>query len=107
MGPDMFAGHRNAGLSGCSIKGTVLASITRAWGGLTTWKCLGATGHVTRGLGDAYDLPCYVPESPERAAQWVSWERDKNVRYLGNRYRNHESSRVGSRLVYKEWILDS
>ena len=29
------------------------------------------------------------------------------LRYLGNRYRNHESSRVGSRLVYKEWILDS
>ena len=37
--------------------------------------------------------------------------------YLGNgaialgiliaRYRNHESSRVASRQVYKEWILDS
>ena len=58
-------------------------------------------------LGDAYDLPCCVPESPERAAQCVSWEQGKNVRYLGNRYRNHESSRVASRLVYKEWILDS
>ena len=58
-------------------------------------------------LGDAYDLPCCVPESPEWAAEWVSWEWGKNVKYLGNRYRNHESSRVMSRLVYKRWILDS
>ena len=60
----------------------------------------GQLGMFQEVLGDAYDLPCCVPESPERAAQRVSWKRGKSVRYLGNIYRKHESSRVVSRLVY-------